>query len=96
MSFDQRKCEGEINPEVNQILIICSTIMLTLYAFMIAAILHNTIRYVVIGKRYSNFHIVYFYLLVSLCVTLRVVWLSYILKVVVLNNKEDTGKVFMP
>ncbi len=70
--------------------------MLTLYAFMIAAILHNTIRYVVIGKRYSNFHIVYFYLLVSLCVTLRVVWLSYILKVVVLNNKEDTGKVSMP
>ena len=50
---------------------------------LIAAVLHNMIRYVVIGKRYNNFHITYFYVLVSLCIIFRVIWLSFILKAVV-------------
>ena len=69
--------------QVNQTLIICSTIMLIMYTMLIAAVLHNMIRYVVIGKRYNNFHITYFYVLVSLCITFRVIWLSFILKAVV-------------
>jgi len=75
--------EEQMIDQINQTLIVCSTIMLIIYTMLIAAVLHNTIRYVVIGKRFKNFHITYFYVLVSLCIIFRVMWLSFILKAVV-------------
>ena len=67
--------------EVDKILMISSSIMLALYTVLFAAALHNTIRYIILEKRYQNFHIAYFYVLVILCTIVRVLWLALILRV---------------
>jgi hypothetical protein len=68
--------------------------MLVLYVVLFVAALHNAIRYVVIGKRFGNFHITYFYVLVFLCLIARILWLSLILCVVFLNDNQETYVYF--
>ena len=48
------------------------------YAILIAAITHNIVRFVILQKRYLNFNIAYFYVVVSMIVIVRVTWFSLI------------------
>ena len=67
----------------NSKLIIGSSIMLVLYVVLAAAATFNTFRFVIGGRRYKNFHIAFFYLLVYIVIILRFLWLCVILAVVV-------------
>ena len=71
------------DPErVDEILGWSIPIMFVLYAFLLAATLYNTFKFLLKEQRYRNFHIMYFYVLVVLVALLRITWLSLILVVV--------------
>ena len=53
-------------------------IMFAFYVILLAAAIHNTVRFVIRNHRYQNIHILYFYILVYLIIVARVVWLSVI------------------
>ena len=46
--------------------------------FLLAAVTHNIVRFVILQKRYLNFNIAYFYVLVPLIIIVRVTWFSLI------------------
>ena len=69
----------------------CIVIMLLLYAILYAAIIHNTIRYVIMQKRYV-FHISYFYAVVIATITLRMCFFFSLL--LFLINDADEAKSF--
>ena len=64
--------------------------MFVFYAILLAASIHNTLRFVIRNYRYQNIHILYFYILVYLIIVLRVVWLSIIYFMV--KNYPAEGK----
>ena len=74
---------------MNRKLEVGNTIMLFFYGLLFLVAVHNTVRYVLWEKRYQNFHISFFYVLVYLIILLRVIWLSAILNVV---NHYSTAK----
>ena len=57
--------------------------MFVMYAILLAAAIHNTVRFVFTNGRYKNFHIASFYLLVFLVILIRVAFYSIILALVV-------------
>ena len=62
------------------------SIMYCLYAVLLAAIMHNIVRFVIGQKRYRFFHIAYFYTLVPTVVIVRIIWFTFIFRV---TRKED-------
>ena len=46
--------------------------MFVMYAALIAAAIHNTVRFVFPNQLYKNFHIASFYILVYLVIIIRV------------------------
>jgi len=56
--------------------------MLVLYLVLFATATFNTARFVIGGRRYKNFHIAFFYLLVYIVIILRFLWICAILVVV--------------
>ena len=62
------------------------SIMYCLYAVLLAAIMHNIVRFVIGQKRCRFFHIAYFYTLVPMVVIVRIIWFTFIFRV---TRKED-------
>ena len=71
------------------------SIMYCFYAVLLAAIIHNIVRFVIGQKRYRFFHIAYFYILVTLVVVVRVIWFSFIFivteKTIIIIIDSDKG-----
>jgi len=67
-------------------------VMFCFYAILLAAIIHNIVRFVILQKRYRFFHISYFYILVTLIIVVRMTWFSMILHVTL--QVEGTYKNF--
>ena len=57
--------------------------MIIFYAILLAAAIHNTIKFVLKDSRGKNFHITYFYVMVYLIISVRVTWLSMMLSFVI-------------
>ena len=66
-----------------------------LYALLYAAIIHNAIRYVIIQKRYV-FHISYFYAVVIVTITLRIVFFFQLLLFLINDADEAQSFTSMP
>ena len=64
--------------------------MFLMYFILFAAAIHNTIRFIFLNRRFKNFHIIYFYVLVYMVIFLRIAWLSLIIRVV--NEYSDSWK----
>ena len=62
------------------------SIMYCLYAVLLAAIMHNIVRFVIGQKRYRFFHIAYFYTFVPMVVIVRIIWFTFIFRI---TRKED-------
>ena len=69
--------------------------MFALYAILIFVVIHNVIRYVIGQQRYKFFHIVYFYVLVFLCIATRVVWFAQILQITYMYDDIDTDHKYL-
>ena len=67
-------------------------VMFAMYACLTLATLYNTVRFLFKERRYKNFHIAYFYLLVYCIIALRTLWLSLILAVVNDNSDPATSQ----
>ena len=63
--------------------------MLLIYMILISATLHNISRFVIAQRRYKYFHIVYFYLLVFLIISIRVSWFTMIFYVTFSTDGYD-------
>ena len=63
------------------------------YALLLAFLVHNVVRFVVMQKRYRFFHIAYFYILVTFIVIMRVAWFSLVLADTRDSDARSEGKL---
>ena len=64
--------------DINRQLQLGISAMYICYVFLLAAVTHNIVRFVILQKRYLNFNIAYFYVLVPLIIIVRITWFSLI------------------